>query len=548
MTKAKQILTRFAARTAFAGLALLGSLLSTCLADDPSHHQAENLSLTPIGSFAEGPPFNTGAASIVAYDRRGQRVVVANVGAARLDILDLHNPAAPTLTAMVDLSSYGSAALCVAVHDGLIAASVQAFVKTDPGTLVLLDCQLHLLNAITVGSLPDMLTFSPNGRYVLVANEGEPNTYNDFDLAKNGPSVDPEGSVTIIDLARGPTRPVVRTATFTAFNHAPLDPSIRVYGPNATVAQDLEPEYITVSEDSRTAWVTLQENNAMAIVDIRNAVVTSLVGLGFKDHSLPGNGLDPSDKDGGINIANWPLHGIYMPDNVESFRSQGQTFLVMANEGDTRNYPGFNEEVKVATLNLDPTAFPNALELKKDSNLGRLTVSSVGADTDGDGDVDVLYSIGGRSLSIRMANGQLVWDSGDQIEQLTALLFPLNFNASHSNNTLENRSTSKGPEPEGVTIGHAYGRTLAFISLERIGGVMVYDVTNPYAPELVDYVNLRTFADPFNFATGGDLGPEGMVFINEDDSPTGRPLLVVGHEISGTVSIFQLNGGEHDED
>ena len=42
-------------------------------------------------------------------------------------------------------------------------------------------------------------------------------------------------------------------------------------------------------------------------------------------------------------------------------------------------------------------------------------------------------------------------------------------------------------------------------------------------------------------ATAGDLGPEGLVFIPAAQSPNGRPLLVVGNEVSGTTAVLQLN-------
>ena len=179
--------------------------------------------------------------------------------------------------------------------------------------------------------------------------------------------------------------------------------------------------------------------------------------------------------------------------------------------------------------------------MKRTNNLGRLSVSSVDGDLDGDGDLDEIYSYGGRSFSIRDAAGNLIFDSGDQLERLTAALYPRNFNASHSNNTFDNRSTSKGPEPEGVALGKVAGRTLAFIGMERIGGVAVYDVTDPFDVGLLDYVNTRSFAGSFNFATSGDLGPEGLHFISADDSPNGKPLLVVANEISGSTVIFQVN-------
>jgi DNA-binding beta-propeller fold protein YncE len=498
------------------------------------------LQLVPIGRHTNSAPFNTSQAEIVAHDPATQRLFVVNAQARRIDVLDIHNPTTPVKVGLIDLSPYGAVVNSVAVHDGLIAVAVEATAKTDLGRAVLVDQDLQIIGSVVVGALPDMLTFTPDGRYLLVANEGEPNTYNDFGSSTNGPSVDPEGSISIIDLSNGPANPAVRTATFTAFNNAPLDPSIRIYGPNATVAQDLEPEYIAVSADSTTAWVTLQENNALATVDLATATVTRLDGLGFKDHSVPGSGFDASDRDGAINIATWPVLGVYMPDSIAAFQSQGQTFLVMANEGDARAWPGFNEEARVETLTLDPTAFPNASTLQLSNNLGRLTVSIAGADPDNDGDADFLFAEGGRSFSIRTTTGALVFDSGDQLEQATATLLPANFNASHTANARDGRSPNKGPEPEGLALGKAFGRMLAFVACERIGGIFAYDISDPFAPRFVDYVNFRNFANPFNFATAGDLGPEGVLFISAENSPNGKPLVVVAHEVSGSTTIFQV--------
>jgi len=510
-------------------------------ADHWHPHRPFNVRLSPIGTHTNGPPYNTSAAEIVAHDPDTQRLYVVNAQGKRVDVLDIHDPTAPTKIGMIDLASIGPVVNSVDVHNGVIAIAVEGPVKTNPGNVVFLDSNLNLLKMVQVGSLPDMVVFSPDGRWLLCANEGEPNTYNDFGSETNGPSVDPEGTVSIVDLRHGAAHATVRTATFTAFNGAKLDSSIRIFGPNATVAQDLEPEYIAISHDSKTAWVTLQENNAIATVDIRSATVTRLDGLGFKNHLLRGNGLDASDQDGAINIANWPLRGVYMPDSIATYEVLGVPLLVMANEGDTRVYPGFSEEVRIGSLTLDTNRFPNAAELKQTNNLGRLTITKANSDPDNDGDVDTLYALGGRSFSIRTVRGTLLFDSGDDFEQITAFVSPTNFNCSHTANTRDARSTSKGPEPEGLAIGKAYGRTLAFIGFERIGGVAVYDISNPFLPQVLDYVNNRDFTNPFNFDTAKDLGPEGLAFIKAEDSPNGKPLLVVAHEISGTTTIFEIN-------
>jgi 2',3'-cyclic-nucleotide 2'-phosphodiesterase/3'-nucleotidase/5'-nucleotidase len=405
---------------------------------------------------------------------------------------------------------------------------------------------------VTVGALPDMLTFTPNGRFVLVANEGEPNSYNQPD------SVDPDGSVSMIDLRNGIaalTQSDVTQLGFAAFNDKSLlAPSIRVYGPNATVAQDLEPEYIAVSNDSRTAWVTLQENNALAVLDLPNKRVTSLIGLGFKDHSVPDNGFDASDRDGHtIAIQARPVLGMYQPDAIAAFVHQGKTYLITANEGDVREWPGLpgsTEAARVSSLALDAAAFPDGAALKANASLGRLNVTKFNGNTDADPEFEQLYSFGARSFSVWDTAGQLRYDSGSLLERLTAARFPDYFNANHTNNTNDqpnpndwthdSRSDDKGPEPEGVTVAKLFGRQFAFIGLERIGGVVIVDLTHPTAPLFVDYVNTRTFGVPANSAAAEDLGPEGLIVVSEEDSPTGTPLLIVANEVSGTTRIFEI--------
>ncbi len=487
-----------------------------------------------IGRYETGV-FAEGAAEIVAFDASSARLFVINANAGRVDVLDLSDPATPALLSPIDLPEFSGGINSVAVHDGLVVVAAENEEKTEPGQAVFLDTNGNLLNAVTVGALPDMVTFTPDGRYVLVANEGEPN--DDYD-------VDPEGSVSIIDLSGGVanlTQAHVQTASFVKFNNRPIDPLIRIFGPNATVAQDLEPEYIAISADSRIAWVTLQENNALAIIDIASANVVALRALGLKDHSQPGNGLDASDRDDAINIANWPVHGMFMPDAIAAFTSRSQQYLLTANEGDARDYDGYAEEARVKDLDLDPTAFPNANDLQEDEAIGRLNVTTAQGDVDGDGDFDALWSYGARSFSIWNRQGKLVFDSGDQFEQTIATLLPDEFNAdSEENDTFDNRSDNKGPEPEGVVVGVVNGRTYAFIGLERIGGIMVYDVTNASSPHVVQYINTRDFSADAEAGTAGDLAPEGLTFVPASDSPTGQPLLIVGYEVSGSVAIFSI--------
>lgn len=510
-----------------------GILIALGLFAAASAGAQNRVALSHLGTYSSGI-FNQGGAEIVAYDPDSERLFVVNAQAATINILDIRKPNNPTLVRTIDVTPYGAVANSVAVHDGVVAVAIENANRQASGRVVFYNTSGRYLNDLEVGALPDMLTFSPNGKYVMVANEGEPSA--DY-------SVDPEGTVSIIDMKGRVERLEqcdVRTVSFRAFNNRRLDPSIRVYGPNATVAQDFEPEYITISDNSKTAWVTLQENNAIAEIDIKDGKVTALRGLGFKNHGLAGNGLDASDRDNAINITNWPVYGMYLPDGIASYKVGGDTYLVTANEGDAREYSAFVEEVRVKDITLDPTVFPNRATLRTDPNIGRLTVTRTKGDVDGDGDFDALYALGGRSFSIWNSSGALVFDSNDDLEQITAAAYPAYFN-NDPTGAFDTRSDNKGPEPEGVVVGKAYGRHYAFIGLERIGGIVVYDVSNPSSPVFVQYINHRIFTGNPAAGTAGDLAPEGLKFIDADDSPNGKPLLAVANEVSGTTSIFQID-------
>ena len=505
-------------------ICVVALLVIAILHPTASAKQPKQITLTPIGRYSAGPGIER--AEIAAYDHATRRIFSINPTLSRIDVLDISDPSDPVLAFTIPLAGRPNS---VAINRGIVAVAVENALKTDPGQVQFFDTDDTdgtVLNSLTVGALPDMLIFTPNGRWLLVANEGEPN---------DAYTVDPEGSVSIIDMTghvTNLTQADVRTATFNDSIPMTNAATIRRYGPGASLSEDLEPEYIAVSHDSKTAWVTLQENNAVAILDIEAGVFTRIVGLGFKDHNQAGNGLDASDQDGGINIANWPVFGMYQPDAIESYRVHGVTYLVMVNEGDSRAFTGFNEEVRVnsVTYLLDPTVFPNAATLKQNSNVGRLMVTRASGDTDGDGDFDQILVPGGRSFSIRTADGELVFDSGDDFEQITAAQVPAAFNSNGTAATFDTRSDNKGPEPEGVVLGKAFGRTYAFMGLERTAGIMVYDVSDPFNPTFVQYVN----------TSPDDISPEGLLFINEQHSPNGRPLLVVSHEISSTTTIFEI--------
>jgi hypothetical protein len=536
-------------------------------ADGASGTSQTLIELNVLGSYASGA-FDESAAEIIAYDPANQRLFVVNANNATVDVLDINDPALPTLMSTIDASAEGGPANSVAVYGNLVAVAIEASVKQDNGKVVFYNTtDLNKVGEVTVGALPDMVTFTRDGQAVLVANEGEPS--DDY-------SNDPEGSVSIIDLSNGVASATVTTADFTAFNteQAALEAKgLRVFGPGATLAQDMEPEYIAVSIDNQTAWVALQENNAVAELDIAAGEITAILPLGFKDHSIIGNELDASNRDGGINIRNWPVKGMYNPDSMTSYGYNGKTYYITANEGDSRDYDTWTEEFRVGDLTLTgPLA--GIAGLKDDENLGRLRVTStLGVSTgcnasrlpadlgDLNGDTvididdvefhvennceyDTLYSYGARSFSIWSADGARVFDSGSEFERITASLIPDNFNGQNDENSFDNRSDDKGPEPEAITVGEINGQTFAFIGLERAGGIMVYNVTNPQNPEFVQYINNRDFSvsqTDLENGMAGDLGPEGMAFIPAGQSPNSKPMLAVGNEVSGTTTLYGID-------
>lgn len=469
---------------------------------------------------------NAMGSEIVSYDADNNRLWVAgtdaneaNLGLGGIDVLDLSG----NLLQSFDTSVLGGIN-SVAVKNGQAAVALTAPSKTDPGLVRFYDAgNYNVLQNVTVGANPDAVTFTPNGNKLLVANEGEPSSY------LVGPGGDPAGSVSIIDTGNYN----VQTAGFDGFNSqaaALKAAGVRLTGPNASVEQDLEPEYIAVSQDGATAMVTLQEANSVAIVDIASATVTDIKALGMKDHSLPGNGLDVSDRDGAGNAAlagniqNWNVQGLYMPDGIASFDKNGTQYYVTANEGDSRaDWDGGNDEVRLGNAIVD-AALNDAMTLAhgadwqtNNDKLSRLTVSTSG-DLDGDGDLDEIQVFGGRSFSILDAAGNRVFDSGDQLEQIIAAQFPALWD--------DGRSDNKGPEPESAVIGNINGRDLLFLGLERSNAIMTWDLTDLNNIQFLDMI-----------FTAGDIGPEGLSFFSNAQGS----FLAVASEVSETTSLYKVS-------
>ncbi|CAG5087858.1 choice-of-anchor I family protein [Parvicella tangerina] len=667
---------------------------------------AQSFDLQHLGSYHTNV-FDGSAAEIVYYEPTNHRIYFTNATGNAIEVLDASDPTTLTLINTIDCSPYGGGINSLVVFDQYIAAAIENTNKQLDGEVVFFDTTGAFVNQLTVGALPDMITISPDGTKLVVANEGEPS--DDY-------TVDPIGSVSIIDIATNPIAALsasdVATANFSnweshrqsfessaidnwnytvtpalyntegdssvsgsedvwgvvqeftssietqahgnyffggqdldnangggAFQHTIdfdpvdltgrpaavlsfeyysvgldasdslgyvveynngttwdmvnnyvnldkdtswtkvaipvpggsshvrlrllaeqngasdylafdnvmlsfLDESVNIYGNNGfqTVEQDLEPEYVGVDKDNMFAWVSLQENNALAKIDLQTAQVVEIKGLGYKDHMAAGNGIDASNKADDVNINNWPVKGMYQPDALKCANIGGTNYMFIANEGDARDYGAYSEEERIEDITLDAMMFPNAANLQDQDSLGRLKVTISKGDWDHDGEFEELYSYGARSFSILDANGNLVYDSGDEFEQITYAILDTNFNATNDENAgaFKNRSDDKGPEPEAITIGEVDGVTYAFIGLERVGGVMVYDVSNPMSPQYRAYVNRRDFAELATDSAALDLGPEDIKFVPDSLSPNGQNLIIVSNEVSGTVSVFEF--------
>ncbi|HAS6866434.1 TPA: alkaline phosphatase [Vibrio parahaemolyticus] len=547
----------------------------------PSAGETSIQGLTFVGSSIADAPFDTSAAEIVNYDACTDKLYVVNAQAKRVDVLSLNESSAPSQTDFIDLTDAGTsagieigAANSVAVFNGLVAVAIENNNKQEDGLIALYRSDdLSLITTFNTGALPDMVGFSKDGRYIATANEGEPNS--DY-------SIDPEGSVTLVDLSKGINNADVTQIGFGEFDGVRSDElpkAVRISGPNASIAQDLEPEYLTFADNGKI-YVALQENNAMAIIDPQNHSVEKIVALGEKSWS--NSKLDASNKDKIIgNLKSYPqLVGLYMPDTLDSYSVNGQTYIVSANEGDGREYgfkttqaecdqAGFKwdeddyqgtpdytnvkgtclshiDEVRGKKLKVT-TDHPLAEALKNNKQLARLKVIKPNHTLNAEENVQ---AFGARSFSIWNENGELVFDSGDDFATVALLNEGKHFNSTNdSNSSGDDRSDDKGIEPEAIEVAKINGRYYAFIGLERQGGIMVYDITQPKQAQFLHYVNHRDYTQPVctlvedsECANGtynpkaGDLAPESINYFTRN----GQHFIAVGNEVSGTTSVFRI--------
>ncbi|MEZ8863417.1 choice-of-anchor I family protein [Vibrio splendidus] len=552
--------------------------------EQPSASNAEVTGISLVGRSIADAPFDTSAAEIVSYDSCTDKLYVVNAQAQKVDVLSMNSASEPTSSGSIDLQSAAAAsgvdigaANSVSTHQGLVAVAIENADKQRNGIIALYRSDtLELITTYTAGALPDMVSFSKDGRYIASANEGEPNA--DY-------SIDPEGSVTLVDLTYGPLQARVTQIDFKAFNqgqprHAELTDKVRISAPNATVAQDLEPEYLTFADNGKL-YVALQENNALAAIDVASAQVDAILGLGGKPWDKAK--LDASNKDKNIgNLQSYAmLEGLYMPDSITSYSVDGNTYIVTANEGDGREYgikttqkmcdeKGFEwdgddyqgtenyttekdfciayvDEVRGKKLDVDANHLL-AGALIDNNQLARLKVIKPQGTLAADQKVQ---AFGSRSFSIWDESGELVFDSGDDFARIVLEQDPANFNSTNDNNQSgDDRSDDKGVEPEAIEVAEINGKHYAFVGLERQGGIMVYDVTQPKNASFISYLNNRDFTQPvctkvdedgdcdndtYN-SKAGDLGPESIKYFTR----SGNHFIAVGNEVSGSTSVYRV--------
>jgi hypothetical protein len=465
---------------------------------------------------------------------------------------------------------WGAAALIPSAST-TTAGKVTLFDYRNPAALVTLDVGFH----------PDSVKFSADGTRLFVVNEGE------FNAASG---VNAPGSISIIDLTGVNTLADVNGTNITAADVSTFDfssgnlasgvslngirnPSIGAVGTSGTFIANvpdfntlagsdpdffkgMEPEFVT--ELGGKLYVTMQENNAVGVFDLATSKWSAIHNLGTIRQVI-----DASDQDGTGGTASPQINdlvtGLPMPDSIAAFTAAGTKYFITANEGDARgddrDVSRFGDIAGNDSMNnIIDTNSPSNYPLtqtgdRANSVLGRLNVSRLDGDTDGDGKIDTPTMIGTRSFSIWNADtGALVWDSGsgngnrldttaNPLTNIESLMLALDPAFHNTNNAVaastDTRSDDKGPEPEGMTIGQFGSDMLAFIGLERQNGIMVFNISDPTAPF---FAGLYRGSDN---AANALMSPESLLYVSALDSPTGQALLLGGFELNnGGIGIY----------
>ena len=505
--------------------------------DETSSVKAKLIARYNAGAYsADG-----GSAEITAYNPVNGFAYSVNGVKGTLDIVDMRGLKngtsvkalagtelkAAELAAGVDSDfNYGDMTSVSVSPDGkTLAVAMQDEDYTACGRVLFFDCNkdgsLSFNGIAAVGVQPDMVTFTEDGRKVLTADEGEPRQ----GYTSQG-AVDPKGSVSVVDVS---TKTSV-TVDFGEFD-AKRDDLVAqgvVIKKNTAPSADLEPEYIAVSGGK--AYVALQEANAVAVFDINSLRFERIFSLGFEDYSKVAVDIDKSD--GVYSPKTYQnIKGIRMPDGIASFTVDGATYLLTANEGDSRAWPvGIETDVNEIKSKTSPV---NGIKVG-----GKVTWFDVSGYDGLKPETD--YVFGGRSFTIfKVTESGLeeFFDSGSDFERITNDVLPSYFNCSNDTVEVEDRSGKKGPEPENVTVGTVGNRVYAFVGLERTGGVMVYDITDPANATFKNYFNSRDYSSDIR----DDVSPEGLAFVSADKNGSGLPILLASNECSGTVSVIAFD-------
>ena len=501
-----------------------------------------------------------GSGEIATFHPGSKRIFATNGVKNSIDIFDISNVAAPKKVGSLSLSPYGNDVTSVAAGRDVVVAAVlvtETFSATGApstpnGKLVVFDTNGKVLSSPDIlGVLPDSVTFAPNGTTALVAIEGQPvcakddpatTAKEDTDYLK---ASDPEGGVSIVDLTN-PAAPVVKFAGFKQFNVAQMKAKgIAVSSVVNNVAKDFEPEFIT-AVDNKYAYVTIQEANAIGKLDIEAASFESVT-RAFES-KLSVTARDTSDRDSGAGPRNYAnVVGASQPDAIASFKVGSGHYFVTANEGDAREYTCLNDDLRGSSLKVDSRRFPNWSTLSASAALGRAKVNPTIGDRDGDGDIDTIHLRGSNSMTM-YRNGIALWDSGELLDQIQIKAFGVaNINGSHSlssdkstmNYVGQDRSDDKGSEPEGVAVGMVGNTRVAILGLERMTALAVFDITQPRSPVFQEWLQML----PAKATPAKDVkhwSPEGIVFVSADKSPSGKALIITSYELSGSISIHQI--------
>lgn len=524
----------------------------------PAKSNSEPFTITELSRILSGD--GEGGAEIPTYHAASKRLFSTNGLRNTVDVYDLSDPTKPVRINRVELKGFGTDVTSVAAGKDVIVAAVhrgETFAAngtpTSPtGVLVVMDVNGKVLSTPDLkGVLPDAVTFTPSGTTALVAIEGQPVCAKD-DLATTAneatdytKAVDPLGGVSVVDLTN-PTAPEVTFVGFKGFSVSELRAKgLALSTVVNDAAKDLEPEYIVALDDAK-AYVTIQEANGLGVLDIENGSWIE-VRKAFES-KLTATPIDTSDRDSGrgprsyINVV-----GASQPDAIAGFKIGSGHYLLTANEGDAREYTCLNDDLRGSSLKVDSRRFPEWKTWSANAELGRIKVNPNAGDRDGDGDIDTIHLRGSRSMTI-YRNGVPIWDSGKLLEDIQTSAFGVaNINGSHAlsadkttvNYTPQDRSDDKGSEPEGVAVGMVGNSRIAILGLERMSALVVFDVSTPREPTFLKWIQmLPTTPTPAAQATA--WSPEGVIFIPADKSPNGKALFITSYELSGSLSIHQI--------